>query len=84
MKKFINFLKGFSLIEIMVTIIAIGVVTAASAPVITKRVQSHKTLINTTKIEVTPNCYDKYKLGHPPYLLSQICYPEESLVCKNL
>ena len=40
LSKKINILKGFSLVELMISLIAISLITAAFAPVVTKKLSS--------------------------------------------
>ena len=76
MKKFLKFLKAFSLVEMMVNIIAISVLTAAMAPVITKKVKASRTIVNASNVLSPPHCSkftDKCTL----------CYPNECIICQR-
>ena len=78
MKKIIKPLKAFSIIEVSITSIAVSVVATASAPVITKRIEMQKAMLNADKIDVPPNCKTCYadrpnnckvcKSGYQPYV----------------
>ena len=56
MKKIIKFLKAFSLVEMMVNIIAISVLVAAMAPVITKKIEYQRAIVDTTDIMTQEKC----------------------------
>lgn len=48
MKKMIKFLKAFSLVELMISLIVISLISAAFAPVITKKISNNITTINSS------------------------------------
>lgn len=76
MKKIIEKLKAFTLIEILVAIVGISLVSAAMAPVITKKVNASKTIVNAAELRTQPYC-SKFSKDCP------MCYPKECFMCKE-
>ncbi|MBR1617408.1 hypothetical protein IJ670_04585, partial [bacterium] len=76
---FLNFKKAlaFSLVELLISLIAISCITAAFAPVISKRLTSGALSIGAGEVKVTsgnflpiPECHEKYGS------LCNLCGPE--------
>ncbi|MBR5304424.1 MAG: prepilin-type N-terminal cleavage/methylation domain-containing protein [Candidatus Gastranaerophilales bacterium] len=65
---------GFSLIELMVTLVIVSVVTAAMAPVITKKIKSSSLSVSSVN-DVSSNCSEKYSAD------CKLCLPNKCLSC---
>ena len=65
---------GFSLIELMVTLVIVSVVTAAMAPVITKKIKSNSLSVSSVN-DISSNCSEKYSAD------CKLCLPNKCLSC---
>ncbi len=75
MKKIKNFVKAFSLIELMITIITVAAITAAFTPVLSKKIQSSTTGASKEARLSILDCADKF--GDK----CKFCTKNECLVC---
>ncbi len=74
MRKF-NFVSAFSLIELMISLIVISSISAAFAPVISKRLSSTATTISSGQGSISTKCEDKFGAD------CTLCYKTKCIIC---
>lgn len=77
MKKILKVLKAFTLIELLISIVAIALVTSAMAPIITKKVKASRTLVDADQVRTQPFC-NKFSSD------CHMCYPKKCIVCDRV
>ncbi len=86
-KNFIKYIKAFSLIEVMLSLIILSIVTAAVVPVITKKITGKSIKIeaeeNNEESEYTTDCQDLIIDGEKVGPNCTICTKGEDAVCKQ-
>ena len=68
---------AFSLIELMISLITISCITAAFAPVISKRLSANSTMVSSGLGSITVKCQDKF--GQ----YCELCYKTRCIVCSR-
>ena len=74
MKK-ISLAAAFSLIELMISLVVISSITAAFAPVISKKLSSNATTISSGQGSISTKCEDKFGAD------CTLCYKTKCIVC---
>ena len=77
---------AFSLIELMISLIAISIISASFAPVISKRIKSGAMGIGTGASRVNTSCLKWTNDGgsHPGKGLCSLCTDTRCLICTGL
>ena len=68
---------AFSLIELMISLITISCITAAFAPVISKRLSANSTMVSSGLGSITVKCQDKFSQ------YCDLCYKTRCIVCSR-